>query len=215
VLKLRRLDRINDLKDKVMEDYPQISYPDSLHPHSNENPLSMKVISSHAGPGAWNQGDPLSPFRFVIKLDLANHSSKPLILKSFGISSLEASHERLNQSQPQGKLLFIENRNKIPINIFPCQIAGDYFGLIEYQITIPLDDRERLNFVSDSEAFQNYKIELSYEYHGVDRTPYSASILVQDTFQEFKSVWLEQWNGHQHILLRRGIIDSIGGGLKS
>ena len=174
---------------------------------SNE-PLTINIISSHAKVGAWNQGQPLSPFEFVIKLDLVNHTPKPVILTGFEISAFEVPHEKLNQSPPTSTLLLVENNNKkFPIT-FPYQIAGEYFGLFEYQIKIQLDDRERLNFVPDSDAFQDYTVKLSYEYYDTARITYTASILVQDTFQEFKDAWLETWKSYQRNILRRGIINT-------
>ncbi len=208
VVELNRQKRIDDLMAEMLKKFPQISWPDkprdippeqssNLHKSTNKGPLSINVISSHAGPGAWNQGEPLSPFQFVIKLDLVNQSPKPVILKSFAISAFEVPHERLNQNLPLGRLFFIENSNKFPINIFPHQIPGEYFGLIEYQIKIQFDDRKRLKFVPDSDAFQNYTIKLNYEYHDITRVMYTDSILVEGTFEEFKDAWLEQWNSHQ------------------
>ncbi len=174
-----------------------------------EEPLTTNIISSHANASAWNQGAPLSPFEFVIKLDLLNQSRKPIILKSFEISAFDAPHNLLNQSLPIGRLFIVKDANKKSPATFPYQIPSEYFGLIEYRINVQLDDQERLNFVPDSDAFQNYSIELSYEYYDTTRVTYTASILVQDTFQEFKDAWLEAWNSYQQILLRRGVIDNI------
>ncbi len=164
--------------------------------------LMIKSRSVSFGSKRSRSGIPISPLRFLIKLDLINRGQETALLTELNVIDFKMNTELLGNKPHTDKLYQTDlPHGRKPIQL-PYPISGQKWEHeIEYEIEVELHEQEPSEFAKRLNELQNYEIDIRYIYEDMGGSSHSASIPIRESFEKFRKQMKQNWKQNKQYEL--------------
>ncbi len=170
----------NEAKDKGSSDYEFriLNKASSFRPHAflGDGRVDSKVY-------------------FTIDFDFINQKDEVIILDRPEIIDLKTNSDLLS-NKPAG-IRFKHFPDSLESWRFPYKFEKQSRNLMRCEIDVEITNNDREYFSGKLESLKSYEIEFQFSYEDMTASPYTETIIIDGTYDDFREEVLNYWKGNK------------------
>jgi hypothetical protein len=164
--------------------------------------LVIECKSVIFGGGGWSGALPLLPLKFRITLEFRNRGEEKAKLTRFQVTKCYLGTDLLEYNKNVIKLH--ETSPNIPRSqiSLPYDIPKRDWRSLVCELPVELQQKDPPKFAELVKGLQVFEIEFKYEYEDMNGDSHSGSLIIRESFEDFRQTVLQQWiQSQQHELV--------------